>query len=217
MPPEAIKDTSSQTGKARSKVCYFRFYWFDRVTNQTENATVGKTPSANFVQQISPKGDVWSLGCILYCMTYGKTPFQSITNQISKLHAIIDPSHKIEFPDISEKDLLDVLKVKRCHRWDFCVTVLHTLKWESVQSIVDESLLEVLLRSCKIKIFSFCFVCFLFFFPFTRDAWYETPERELPLQNCWSIRICSSNHKHHLNTVHVHQSVTSLCTKKMPG
>ncbi|XP_041798777.1 dual specificity protein kinase Ttk [Chelmon rostratus] len=80
MPPEAIKDTSSQPGKARSK--------------------------------ISPKGDVWSLGCILYCMTYGKTPFQSITNQIAKLHAIIDPSHKIEFPDISEKDLLDVLK--RC-------------------------------------------------------------------------------------------------------
>uniref|UniRef100_A0A8C8DKI2 Dual specificity protein kinase TTK n=1 Tax=Oryzias sinensis TaxID=183150 RepID=A0A8C8DKI2_9TELE len=80
MPPEAIKDTSSQSGKARSK--------------------------------ISPKGDVWSLGCILYCMTYGKTPFQSITNQMAKLHAIIDPSHKIEFPDISEKDLLDVLK--RC-------------------------------------------------------------------------------------------------------
>ncbi|XP_021177394.2 dual specificity protein kinase Ttk isoform X1 [Fundulus heteroclitus] len=80
MPPEAIKDTSSQPGKARSK--------------------------------ISPKGDVWSLGCILYCMTYGKTPFQSITNQITKLHAIIDPSHKIEFPEIQEKDLLDVLK--RC-------------------------------------------------------------------------------------------------------
>ncbi|XP_071758524.1 dual specificity protein kinase Ttk [Centroberyx gerrardi] len=80
MPPEAIKDTSSKSGKASSK--------------------------------ISPKGDVWSLGCILYCMTYGKTPFQSITNQITKLHAIIDPSHKIEFPDISERDLLDVLK--RC-------------------------------------------------------------------------------------------------------
>ncbi|KAK7887167.1 hypothetical protein WMY93_026788 [Mugilogobius chulae] len=60
--------------------------------------------------KISPKGDVWSLGCILYCMTYGKTPFQSITNQIAKLHAIIDPHYKIDFPDISEKDLLDVLK-----------------------------------------------------------------------------------------------------------
>lgn len=76
------------------------------------NATASKTAPADLVAQISPKGDVWSLGCILYCMTYGKTPFQSITNQISKLHAIIDPSHKIEFPDISEKDLLDVLKVK---------------------------------------------------------------------------------------------------------
>uniref|UniRef100_A0A8C7TF67 Ttk protein kinase n=1 Tax=Oncorhynchus mykiss TaxID=8022 RepID=A0A8C7TF67_ONCMY len=80
MPPEAIKDTSSQPGKASSK--------------------------------ISTKGDVWSLGCIMYCMTYGKTPFQTITNQITKLHAIIDPTHEMEFPDIAEKDLLDVLK--RC-------------------------------------------------------------------------------------------------------
>lgn len=49
-------------------------------------------------------------------MTYGKTPFQSITSQIAKLHAIIDPSHRIEFPDISEKDLLDVLKVRNLDR-----------------------------------------------------------------------------------------------------
>lgn len=27
------------------------------------------------------------------------------------MHAIIDPSHNIDFPEIDEKDLLDVLKV----------------------------------------------------------------------------------------------------------
>uniref|UniRef100_A0A8D0GM18 Dual specificity protein kinase TTK n=1 Tax=Sphenodon punctatus TaxID=8508 RepID=A0A8D0GM18_SPHPU len=82
MPPEAIKDMSSYG----------------------EN---GKTRS-----KISPQSDVWSLGCILYCMTYGRTPFQHITNQISKLLAIIDPNYEIEFPGIAERDLLDVLK--RC-------------------------------------------------------------------------------------------------------
>ncbi|NWS32640.1 TTK kinase, partial [Polioptila caerulea] len=82
MPPEAIEDRS----------CY------------GEN---GKPRS-----KISPKSDVWSLGCILYCMTYGRTPFQHITSHINKMHAIVDPSYEIGFPDIAEKDLQDVLK--RC-------------------------------------------------------------------------------------------------------
>ncbi|XP_010001394.1 PREDICTED: dual specificity protein kinase TTK [Chaetura pelagica] len=82
MPPEAIKDMSSYGENGKSR------------------------------SKISPKSDVWSLGCILYCMTYGRTPFQHITNPINKLHAIVDPTYEIEFPDIAEKDLQDVLK--RC-------------------------------------------------------------------------------------------------------
>ncbi|XP_074166545.1 dual specificity protein kinase TTK isoform X2 [Sminthopsis crassicaudata] len=80
MPPEAIKDMSSSRENGKSR------------------------------SKISPKSDVWSLGCILYCMTYGKTPFQHIINQITKLHAIIDPNHEIKFPEIAEKDLQDVLQ-----------------------------------------------------------------------------------------------------------
>ena len=61
--------------------------------------------------QIGRPSDVWSLGCILYMMVYGRTPFQHITNHVIKLQCIMDSSHVIEFPDIKDKHLLDVMKV----------------------------------------------------------------------------------------------------------
>lgn len=64
------------------------------------------------VFKISVKSDVWSLGCILYCMVYGHTPFQKVVRQYAKLMAIINPEYQINFPEIQDKKLLDVMK--RC-------------------------------------------------------------------------------------------------------
>lgn len=41
--------------------------------------------------------DIWSLGCILYQMIYGKPPFAAL-NTIQKLHAIPNPKYEIQYP-----------------------------------------------------------------------------------------------------------------------
>ncbi|RZC36151.1 dual specificity protein kinase TTK [Asbolus verrucosus] len=66
-----------------------------------ESSSNKNSPSAGIPKyKISFKSDVWSLGCILYQLVYRKTPFQHITQMWMKLSTLLDPNHKIDYPDV---------------------------------------------------------------------------------------------------------------------
>ena len=63
------------------------------------NATSGLPSSAGKMMKLGKPSDIWSLGCILYQMTYSKPPFAHIANQMQRIMAIPNPSHVINFPE----------------------------------------------------------------------------------------------------------------------
>lgn len=61
--------------------------------------------------KVGRASDIWSLGCILYQMVYGRTPFFTLPF-IQKMHAITNPNYAIEFPPLANGELVHA--IQRC-------------------------------------------------------------------------------------------------------
>ena len=87
--------------------------------------------------KLGKKSDVWSLGCILYQMIYGKTPFSDLT-MYQKIQSIPDESHPIKFPATGTGGVRVDRGAERCVR--MCLVRDQRKRWGIEELLRDKFL-----------------------------------------------------------------------------
>lgn len=70
-------------------------------------------PSSKPIIKFNCKADIWSLGCILYNLVYGRPPFSHVSSLLQKVQVICNPKYAIDFPPMDDAALIDCLKVRK--------------------------------------------------------------------------------------------------------